>query len=52
MTVGGWFDTEDLRYHFTFTKPLKKTILKLKNSIVMGPFSHGGWSYEMGKTFS
>ena len=51
MTVGGWFDAEDLRGPLHIYKTIEKTSPKAKNSIVMGPFSHGGWSHEMGKHF-
>lgn len=51
MTVGGWFDAEDLRGPLHIYKTIEKNNPKAKNSIVMGPFSHGGWSYEMGKHF-
>lgn len=51
MTVGGWFDAEDLRGPLHIYKTIERTSPKAKNSIVMGPFSHGGWSHEMGKHF-
>jgi predicted acyl esterase len=50
MTVGGWFDAEDLR-GASYLQNHRKTSPKAKNTIVMGPFSHGGWSHEMGKHF-
>ena len=49
MTVGGWFDAEDLRGLHIY-KTIEKIILKLKTHC-NGAFSHGGWSYEMGKHF-
>jgi predicted acyl esterase len=51
MTVGGWFDAEDLRGPLHIYKTIEKTSPKAKNTIVMGPFSHGGWSHEMGNIF-
>lgn len=51
MTVGGWFDAEDLAGPLNIYKTIEKTSPKAKNSIVMGPFSHGGWSRESGKHF-
>ena len=51
MTVGGWFDAEDLRGPLHIYKTIERTSPKAKNTIVMGPFSHGGWSHEMGKHF-
>ncbi|WP_379969286.1 CocE/NonD family hydrolase [Epilithonimonas sp. UC225_85] len=51
MTVGGWFDAEDLRGPLEIYKTIEKTSPKAKNTIVMGPFSHGGWNYDSGKHF-
>lgn len=51
MTVGGWFDAEDLSGPLNIYKTIEKTSPKAKNTIVMGPFSHGGWSREEGKHF-
>lgn len=51
MTVGGWFDAEDLRGPLEIYKTIEKTSPKAKNTIVMGPFSHGGWNREDGKHF-
>jgi putative CocE/NonD family hydrolase len=51
MTVGGWFDAEDLSGPLNIYKTIEKTSPKAKNTIVMGPFSHGAWSYEQGKHF-
>jgi len=51
MTVGGWFDAEDLAGPLNIYKTIEKTSPKAKNTIVMGPFSHGGWNREKGKHF-
>jgi hypothetical protein len=51
MTVGGWFDAEDLAGPLNIYKTIEKNNRKAKNTIVMGPFSHGGWSRESGKHF-
>ncbi len=51
MTVGGWFDAEDLSGPLNIYKTIEKTSPKAKNTIVMGPFSHGGWARESGKHF-
>ena len=51
MTVGGWFDAEDLSGPLNIYKTIEKTSPKAKNTIVMGPFSHGGWGRETGKAF-
>ncbi|WP_312764839.1 CocE/NonD family hydrolase [Epilithonimonas sp.] len=51
MTVGGWFDAEDLAGPLNIYKTIEKSSPKAKNTIVMGPFSHGGWNYDSGKHF-
>lgn len=51
MTVGGWFDAEDLSGPLNIYKTIEKTSPKAKNTLVMGPFSHGGWGRETGKHF-
>ena len=51
MTVGGWFDAEDLAGPLNIYETIEKTSPKAKNTIVMGPFSHGGWGRESGKHF-
>ena len=38
MTVGGWFDAEDLSGPLNIYKTIEKTSPKAKNTIVMGPF--------------
>ena len=50
MTVGGWFDAEDLYGPLNIYKAIEKNSPLAKNSIVMGPWGHGGWSREKGKT--
>ena len=51
MTVGGWFDAEDLAGPLRIYKTIEKTSPAAKNTIVMGPFAHGGWSRDSGKHF-
>ncbi len=51
MTVGGWYDAEDLTGPLNIYKTIEKNNPKAKNTIVMGPFSHGGWSKEAGKHY-
>ena len=51
MTVGGWFDAEDLAGPLNIYKTIEKNNPKIYNTIVMGPFSHGGWSRESGNTY-
>ncbi|MBD0779541.1 CocE/NonD family hydrolase [Maribacter sp. ANRC-HE7] len=50
MTVGGWFDAEDLYGPLNIYKTIEATSPKAKNTIVMGPWAHGGWARENGKT--
>lgn len=51
MTVGGWYDAEDLFGPLNIYKTIEKTSPKAKNTIVIGPFSHGAWARETGKHF-
>jgi uncharacterized protein len=46
MTVGGWFDAEDLygTLH-TYEAIEKQNSPSVKNILVMGPWSHGQWAY-------
>jgi len=48
MTVGGWFDAEDLYGPLNIYKTVEANNPKAKNSIVMGPWSHGDWARERG----
>ncbi len=48
MTVGGWFDAEDLYGPLNIYKTIEKNNPGSKNTIVMGPWSHGDWSREKG----
>ena len=50
MTVGGWFDAEDLYGPLTVYKTLEKNNPGTYNTLVMGPFGHGRWSQETGHT--
>ncbi|GAA4418228.1 CocE/NonD family hydrolase [Nibrella viscosa] len=50
MTVGGWFDAEDLYGPLTIYKTLEKNNPGTYNTLVMGPFGHGRWSAETGHT--
>jgi uncharacterized protein len=49
MTVGGWFDAEDLygALH-TYEAIEKQNSRDVKNFLVMGPWSHGQWSFGKG----
>ena len=50
MTVGGWFDAEDLYGPLNIYKTIEETSPEANNTIVMGPWDHGGWARERGKT--
>jgi putative CocE/NonD family hydrolase len=50
MTVGGWFDAEDLSGPLKIYKTIEATSPKAKNTIVMGPWAHGAWAHEGGKS--
>jgi uncharacterized protein len=44
MTVGGWFDAENLFGALEVYRNVKKLSPKTHNRLVMGPWVHGGWS--------
>lgn len=44
MTVGGWFDAEDLYGPLNIYKTLEKNNPNTYNTLVMGPFGHGDWA--------
>lgn len=44
MTVGGWFDAEDLYGPLNIYRSIEKNSPDTFNSLVMGPWSHGDWS--------
>lgn len=44
MTVGGWFDAEDLYGPLNTYKSIEEKNPGTKNILVMGPWSHGQWS--------
>lgn len=50
MTVGGWFDAEDLYGPLSVYKNIEKNNPNTYNTLVMGPFGHGRWSQETGQT--
>lgn len=43
LTVGGWFDAENLFGALEVYKNVKKNSPKTGNFLVMGPWNHGGW---------
>ncbi|HRG81535.1 MAG TPA: CocE/NonD family hydrolase [Chitinophagaceae bacterium] len=50
LTVGGWFDAEDLFGPINIYKTIEKNSPGAKNTIVMGPWGHGDWAGEKGKS--
>ncbi len=49
MTVGGWFDAEDLWGSLeTYRTFEKQNARKSENVLVMGPWRHGGWARDAG----
>jgi putative CocE/NonD family hydrolase len=44
LTVGGWFDAENLFGALEVYRNVKKNSPKTHNHLVMGPWVHGGWS--------
>jgi putative CocE/NonD family hydrolase len=49
MTVGGWFDAEDLYGPLMTYGNIEKWNPDTYNTIVMGPWSHGDWSRRTGR---
>jgi uncharacterized protein len=48
MTVGGWFDAEDLFGALETYKTIEKMNPGARNTLVMGPWFHGGWARSDG----
>ncbi len=44
MTVGGWFDAEDLYGPLQIYRQIEANNPETYNTLVMGPWSHGDWS--------
>jgi putative CocE/NonD family hydrolase len=44
LTVGGWFDAEDPQGPFSTYGAIEKQNPGIVNSLVMGPWVHGGWA--------
>jgi uncharacterized protein len=43
LTVGGWFDAEDLQGPFSTFHAIEKNNSGIFNALVVGPWVHGGW---------
>jgi uncharacterized protein len=44
LTVGGWFDAEDLAGPLRIYRAIEQQSPSSSNRLVMGPWAHGGWS--------
>ncbi|MCF6268665.1 MAG: CocE/NonD family hydrolase [Melioribacteraceae bacterium] len=51
MTVGGWYDNEDLYGSLNTYKTIERKNRDAYNILVMGPWSHGGWARSDGSSF-
>lgn len=49
MTVGGWYDGEDLFGALQTYNSIEIKNEKNKNTLVMGPWTHGGWTRTKGE---
>jgi putative CocE/NonD family hydrolase len=52
MTVGGWFDAEDLYGALKIYRTVERNNPGIFNMLVMGPWVHGGWSRTDGEKLS
>jgi putative CocE/NonD family hydrolase len=50
MWVGGWFDAEDLAGPLKLFSALEKNGAIAPDTLVMGPWRHGGWARDKGDT--
>ncbi|HSK74696.1 MAG TPA: CocE/NonD family hydrolase [Pyrinomonadaceae bacterium] len=48
MTVGGWYDNEDLYGALKTYEHIERQNPGIFNVLVMGPWDHGGWSWRDG----
>ncbi len=51
MTVGGWFDGEDLYGALKTYESIENKNSDNQNILVMGPWPHGGWTRTKGNNF-
>ncbi len=49
LTVGGWFDAEDLMGPLRTYHAIEKNNPGIFNALVMGPWVHGGWARQDGR---
>ena len=50
MWVGGWFDAEDLAGPLKLFTALERNGASAPDTLVMGPWRHGGWARDRGDT--
>jgi|HubBroStandDraft_1064217.scaffolds.fasta_scaffold00232_11 putative CocE/NonD family hydrolase len=50
LTVGGWFDAEDLQGPFSTFHAIDKNNSGIFNALVVGPWVHGGWARYDGES--
>lgn len=48
LTVGGWFDAEDLQGTLSTYQAIERQNSGIYNGLVMGPWVHGGWARHDG----
>jgi putative CocE/NonD family hydrolase len=48
LTVGGWFDAEDLMGPLRVYRAIKAANPGIAQSLVIGPWAHGGWTAYLG----
>jgi hypothetical protein len=51
MTVGGWFDAEDIFGTLAVYRSVESSSPGAYNILVMGPWYHGGWARSTGDSF-
>jgi uncharacterized protein len=49
LTVGGWFDAEDLSGPLRVYRAIGENNPGISNGIVIGPWTHGGWARHNGR---
>ncbi|AKT40532.1 X-Pro dipeptidyl-peptidase [Chondromyces crocatus] len=50
LTVGGWYDTEDLYGPLKTYAAVEQQNPGIQNTLVMGPWIHGGWAKNDGRS--
>ncbi len=50
MIVGGWFDAEDLYGPLQIYRAIEANNPTVDNTLVMGPWGHGGWARTTGES--